>query len=144
MPSSTSRSTSSGPTRARAASSAPVKEDSSIVTPAPAPALPESMLVAEADDRTEQAGRGGGRGRGRTAGRAQDLQAVHRGKVPADRVGPVVPGGRRRPGGPQGPARLGRGDRLQPRPDLVPGGRDAGGPPRPVRRRGRPGRGGGQ
>src|SRR4029453_418533 len=61
MPSSTSRSTSSGPTRARAASSAPVKEDSSIVTPAPAPALPESMLVAEADDRTEQAGRGGER-----------------------------------------------------------------------------------
>ncbi len=42
---------------------------------------------------------------------------------------------RRRRGRPQGPAGLGRGDRLQPGPGPLPGGRDAGGPPRPVRRR---------
>src|SRR4029453_6188522 len=89
-------------------------------------------------------GRGG---RGRTAGRAQDLQAVYRGQVPQDRVGPVLPGQRRQgqamgerlpgvaqgrarrgAGGPQGPAGLGRGDRLQPRAGAVPGGRDARGP----------------
>ncbi len=49
---------------------------------------------------------------------------------------PGLPQGRprRRGGGAQGPARLGRGHRLPAGPGHVPGGGDARGPPRPVRR----------
>ena len=106
------------------------------------------------------AGRRGDPGRDPAHRGPQDLQAVHRRGVPADRERPLVPRqgrgrdaarqrlpgvaqgpARRRPGRPQGAARLGRQDRDEPRPGPVPRRRADGGPARPVRGRGR-GRGG--
>ena len=93
--------------------------------------------------------------------RPQDVQALHRRRVPALRERPVVRGPRRRrrrrsrtpcrgvaqgpprrgPGRAQGVPAVGRQDRDEPRPGPLSRRRADGGPARPVRRRGRGGRG---